>query len=59
MAILLLNEVKSALNQNKNTNVIAYRNAGNCPYSQNFEAPPKSGDLALSLFSLMINPRLL
>jgi len=24
---------KSALNQNKNTNINAYRNAGNCPYS--------------------------
>jgi len=30
---------KRALNQNKNTNIIAYRNAGNCSYSQNFGAP--------------------
>jgi len=29
---------KRALNQNKNRNINAYRNAGNCPYSQNFGA---------------------
>jgi len=43
---------KRTFNQNKNTNAIAYRNDGNCPYSQNF------GALGLSLFSLMVNPRL-
>jgi len=45
------------LNQNETTNIIAYRNAGNCPYSQNFGAP-KIGALGLSLFSLMVNPPL-
>jgi len=40
------------LNQNKNTNIIAYRKGGNCPHSQNF------GALGLSLFSLMVDPRL-
>jgi len=40
------------LNQNKNTNVISCRNAGNCPYSQTF------GVLGLSLFSVTVNPRL-
>jgi len=34
-----------------------YRCAGNCPYSQNFGAP-EVGALGLSLFSLMVNPRL-
>jgi len=34
---------KSALNQNKNTNIIAYRNAGNFPYSQTFGAPQNRG----------------
>jgi len=34
---------KRGLIQNKNTNVIAYRNAGNCPYSQNFGAPRYRG----------------
>jgi len=34
---------RRALNQNKNTNTIAYRNAGNCPYSQNFGAPEIGG----------------
>jgi len=46
---------KRALNQNKYTNTIAYKNAGNHPYSRNF-GPPKSGVLGLSLFSLMVNP---
>jgi len=49
---------KRALNQSKNTNIIAYKNARNCPYSQ-ILVPPKSGALGLSLFSLMVNPRLL
>jgi len=31
---------KRALNQNKNTNTITYKNAGNRPYSRNF-GPPK------------------
>jgi len=43
------------LNQNKN--IIAYKNAGNRPYSGNF-GTPKSGALGLSLFNLMVNPRL-
>jgi len=34
---------KCALNQNKNTNLIAYRNTGNCPYSQNFGVPRNRG----------------
>jgi len=45
------------LNQNKNTNIIAYKNAGNGPYYRNFGAP-KNGALGLSLFSLMVNPGL-
>ena len=50
---------KRALNQNKNTNMIACSNAGNCPYSQNFGVPRNRVLWALSLFSLMVNPRLL
>ena len=34
---------KSALNQNKNTNVITYKNIGNIPYSQTFGAPKNWG----------------
>jgi len=34
---------KRAVNQNKNTNIIAYKNAGNCPYSRNFGAPKIAG----------------
>jgi len=34
---------KRASNQNKNTNIIAYRKAGNCPYSQNFGVPRNRG----------------
>jgi len=39
------------LNQNKSTNVITYKNAGNFPYKI-------LGPLGLSLFSLTVNPRL-
>jgi len=35
----------SALNQKKNTNVNAYRYAGNCPYSQNFGPQRNRGAL--------------
>jgi len=34
---------KHAFNQNKNRNIIANRNAGNCPYSQNFGPPWNRG----------------
>jgi len=34
---------KRALNQNKITNVIPYKTAGNFPYSQNFGAPQNRG----------------
>jgi len=47
-----------ALKQNKNINTITDKNAGNRPYSRIFEGP-KSGALGLSLFILMVNPRLL
>jgi len=55
--LLLTAQQKSALNQNKIRNVIAYKNAGNCPYSQSFAAPRNRGP-RLSLFSPMVNPRL-
>jgi len=45
------------LNQNKNTNISACRNAVNFPYSQNFD-PPEIGGPRLKPFSLMVNPRL-
>jgi len=45
------------LNQNKKTDTIAYKNAGNCSYSQ-ILGPRKIGAIVLSLFSLMVNPRL-
>jgi len=32
-----------ALNQNKNTNIIAYRNSGNCSCSQNVGVPRNRG----------------
>jgi len=34
---------KRALNQNKNTNTIAYENAVNRPYSRNFGVPQNRG----------------
>jgi len=55
--LLLTAQQKSALNQNKIRNVIAYKNSGNCPYSQSFGAPRNRGP-RLSLFSPMVNPRL-
>jgi len=41
----------------QNANIIAYRNAGNCPCSQILR-PLEIGGQGLSLFRLMVNPRL-
>jgi len=48
---------KRTLNQNKNINIIAYKNAGNV-LTPEILGPPKSGALGLTLFSLMVNLRL-
>jgi len=46
------------VNKQKATKIIAYKNAGNSPFFQTFWKPSKSEALGLSLFSLMVNPRL-
>jgi len=45
--------------QKYSINIISHKYARNRPYSQNFGAPQNRGQaLGLSIFSLMVNPRL-